>query len=89
MKPYAQKREPQKNPIEAFSEDVATGVRIAATIGLMALDALVGKLGYELRVKDSVRLRPFRRAVAKPKGNAYRDAVKAKAKPKAKEPRPK
>ena len=81
MKAYAKKRE-QQNTVEEIAQDAANGVRIAATLGLMALDALVGKLGYELRRKDSVLVarRPFRRAVPKPKAKA-----KAKAKAKVKD----
>ena len=81
----ARKREKQ-DPIEELAQSVATGVRVATTLGLMALDAMLGKLGYEVRRKDSVLVakRAFRKAVPKPKGNAYREAAKAKTKTKAK-----
>ena len=76
MKRIAKKREPQQqHPVDEIAQSAADGARIATHLALMALDVLVGKLGYELRPKGSVVVdrRPVR-AVAKPK-------AKAKAKP--------
>ena len=75
MKRIAKKREPQQqHPVDEIAQSAADGARIATHLALMALDVLVGKLGYELRPKGSVVVRRPVRAVAKPK-------AKAKAKP--------
>lgn len=84
MKRIAKKREPQSphpvapHPVDEIAQSAADGARIATHLALMALDGLVGRLGYELRPKGSVVVdrRPIR-AAAKPKPKAK----KAKAKP--------
>lgn len=52
MKRIAKKREPQPpHPVDEIVQTAAAGARIAVTLGLMALDGLVRRIGYELRRK--------------------------------------